>query len=107
MNKVIIAILFSASFGLSGCNTAGGFGADLEQFGGWLKGIGKKKEQTEATATTTDNPAATTTVEDATYSQPYQDPAYAPVPADVPTAITYPVEEGQTYEDVQTYPEYK
>lgn len=93
----ITALLVCVS--LSGCNTARGFGADLEEFGAKLKTVGMKKQESEETVTTEAVPA-TYQVEEGAYSQPYQDPAYAPA-GEAPTAITYPVEQGETY------PEYK
>ena len=84
---------------LYGCNTARGFGADLEVLGGALKNAGKK-EQTTSEPATTESVPATYNVEEGAYTQPYQDPSYAPV-SDVPAATTYPVEQEQTY------PEYK
>lgn len=101
MKKTLLSIsALLTCFSLSGCNTARGFGADLEALGGALKNAGKEEQATSETVTTESVPA-TYQVEEGAYTQPYQDPAYAPAGSDVPTATTSPVEQGQTY------PEYK
>lgn len=90
MKKVVMFLCVFAvavGLGLTGCNTARGFGADLEVLGKSMKNAGKKEGETAA-----ETPASGTTsypAEDASYSQPYQDPSYVPADGTDP-ATTYP-----------------
>jgi predicted small secreted protein len=97
MKKLISVVAVGlVCLSLAGCNTARGFGADLELLGRSMKNAGKKDE-TGNTATTSSTTSTTTTT-DGVVTQPYQDPSYYP-PA---TTETYPADQGTT-----TYPQYK
>jgi len=88
MKKVVMFLcVLAVSSVLAGCNTARGFGADLEVLGKTMKNAGKKDAETAA-----ETPASGTTTypaEDPAYTQPYQDPSYAPASGTAP-ATTYP-----------------
>lgn len=102
MKKLVVFVcVLAVSSVLAGCNTARGFGADLEVLGKSMKNAGKKDKDAEVPETAP--PAETTSypTEDSAYSQPYQDPSYGQSVDEAPTATTYPVEQGQSY------PEYK
>ncbi len=97
----MLFLMLVAAAGLTGCNTARGFGADLELLGKAIKNSGKKEESTTATTAPapTQYPAEETAV-----SQPYQDPAYSqPVEGATGTTYSQPVQEVPA----TTYPEYK